>query len=548
VKISGDGMKTSSLFLAMIFSVVTFGVLGSSAQSGSPASKPRQLKQTAYIKASNPAMGDHFGDGGTFVGHTGNALALSADGATMAVGAPHDSTGAKGVNGNTKGESVYDAGAVYVFTQRGGTWVQQAYIKAAHPGASDHFGDTVVLSADGNTMAVAAHWQSGASKGINGDETDASLPQAGAVYVFTRKGTVWSQQAFVKASNPGRAPAPGDEADFGDGDQFGYSLALSEDGNTMAVGAIAEDSMAAGINVNDFQGNDDLTSSGAAYVFVRSGSTWSQQAYVKAANSGANDLFGYSIGLSGDGNTLGVGAYDEGGSARFVNGIPDNLRNGAGAIYVFRRNGKDWRQTDYLKGSRSENGDSMGYSMAISEDGNTIVAGAADEDCMTPGVNPPDCEDDRESDTSTGAVYVFVFDGNRWSEQAFIKSSNPGEKDWFGVRTALSGDGNTLLVGAPNEDGGSKGINGNQSDKSAAESGAAYLFTRSDGKWSQQAYVKSSNSRPYDLFSSSMSVNRDGSRLAIGAPGEDSGAKGVNGNQNDTSVSESGAVYVFSNN
>jgi hypothetical protein len=190
----------------------------------------------------------------------------------------------------------------------------------------------------------------------------------------------------------------------------------------------------------------------------------------------------------------------------------------------------------------------MGYSMAMSEDGNTIVAGAADEDCMTPGINPPGCMDDRESDTSSGAVYVFAFDGTRWSEQAFIKSSNPGLKDWFGVRIGVSGDGNTMVVGAPNEDGGSKGINGNQKDESAEESGAVYVFNRSGGQWSQQAYVKSSNSRSFDLFGSSIAVNRDGSLIAVGAPGEDSGAKGVNGNQNDKSVSESGAAYVFSNN
>jgi hypothetical protein len=541
-------MKTKFPLLAISAAVIAFGVLPGSAQSTNPAAKARQLKQSAYIKASNPGMGDHFGDGGTFVGHTGNALALSADGTTMAVGAPHESSAAKGVNGSPKGDSVYDSGAVYVYTQRAGAWVQQAYIKASHPGASDHLGDTIALSADGNTMAVAAHWQSSASPGINGNEADNSLPQAGAVYVFTRKGNAWSQQAFVKASNPGRAPLPGVEEDFGDGDQFGYSLALSGDGNTLAVGAISEDSAAAGINNNAFQKNDSLGNSGAAYVFVRSGNTWSQQAYVKAANSGANDLFGYSMGLSADGNTLAVAAYDEGGSPRFINGIPDNLRGGAGVIYVFRRSSMDWRQTDYLKGSRSEGGDSLGYSMAISEDGNTILGGAADEDCMTPGINPPGCDNDRQSDTSSGAVYVFVFDGNRWTEQAFIKSSNPGEKDWFGVRSAISGDGNTIVVGAPNEDGGSRGINGNQKDDANAESGAAYVFTRSGGNWTQQAYVKSSNSRAYDLFGSSVAINRDGSLIAVGAPGEDSGAKGVNGNQNDTSLSESGAVYVFSNN
>jgi hypothetical protein len=534
----------TKFFLAIASTVVAFGVLPGFAQPASPPAKSRQLKQTDYIKASNPDMGDHFGDGGTFVGHTGNSVSLSADGTTMAVGAPHEGSGARGVNGAGKGDPVYDSGAVYVFTRKGGTWAQQAYIKASHPGSSDHFGDSVVLSADGNTLAVAAHWQSSKAAGINGDETDTSLPQSGAVYVFTRKGGDWSQQAFVKASNPGRAPKPGDDNDFGDGDQFGYSLALSGDGNTMVVGAITEDSRASGINGN--QQDDSLNASGAAYVFVRTGNNWSQQAYVKASNPGANFLFGYSVAVDGDGNTMAVAAYDEAGSSRVINGPVDTRVHGSGAVYVFRRNGANWRQTDYLKGSRSENGDSMGYSMAISADGNTIVAGAADEDCMTPGINPPDCTDDYKTDTSSGAAYVFVFDGKRWTEQAFIKASNPGEKLWFGVRIALSGDGNTMVVGAPNEDSDARGINGDEKNSKAEESGAVYVFDRSGTTWAQQAYVKSSNSRAFDQFGSSIALNGDGSMIAVGAPGEDSGAKGVNGNQNDTSVSESGAVYLFS--
>jgi hypothetical protein len=534
--------------LVLGLTILAFGARQGLTQSAAPTAKSRQMKQVAYIKAGTPAMGDHFGDGGTFVGHTGNSAALSADGNTLAVGAPHEGSGNKGVNASSKGEPVYDAGAVYVYVRRGASWVQQAYLKASHPGSSDHFGDTVSLSADGNTLAVGAHWQSSSATGINGNEEDASIPQAGAVYVFSRKGTAWSQQAFLKASNTGRAANPKAEDDFGDGDQFGYSLALSGDGNTLVAGAIAEDSAASGININDFQNDDSLISAGAAYVFVRSGETWTQQAYLKASNSGANDLFGYSVGISNDGNTLAVASYDEGGSGRFVNAIPDNLRPGAGAIYVFRRNSSNWRQTDYLKGSRSENGDSMGYSMAMSADGNTIVAGAADEDCYTPGINPPGCTDDRETDTSTGAAYVFSFDGMRWTEQAFIKASNLSEKLWFGVRIAVSGDGDTMVVGAPNEDSNARGINGNQKDASAEESGAAYVFTRSKGEWTQEAYVKSSNSRSYDLFGSSLAINRDGTLIAVGAPGEDSGAKGVNGNQNDTSVSESGAVYVFTNN
>ena len=180
-------------------------------------------------------------------GHTGQGVALSEDGLTMAVGAPHEAGSAPGINGNQRDNSLFDAGAVYVFARKGENWVQQAYIKASNPRSSAEFGHAVALSADGNTLVVSAFWESSNAKGINGDQKDESIPQAGAVYVFARRGTTWTQQAYIKASNTGEA---GTADTFGDGDQFGFSIALSADGNTLAVGALTEDSAATGINGN----------------------------------------------------------------------------------------------------------------------------------------------------------------------------------------------------------------------------------------------------------------------------------------------------------
>src|SRR5256712_12044266 len=201
-----------------------------------------QLKQAAYIKASNAETGDHFGNGGTLEGH---GVALSGDGNTLAVGAPYESSGAKGINGDQNDNSVYSAGAVYVFTRRNNAWSQQAYIKASNPGQSDKFGYVVSLSQDGNTLAVSAYYEASAAKGINGDQNDNSIPQAGAVYVFTRTGTTWSQQAYIKASNTGEAGV-GDQ--LGDGDQFGFSIGLSADGNTLAGGGLGEGHRGKGLN------------------------------------------------------------------------------------------------------------------------------------------------------------------------------------------------------------------------------------------------------------------------------------------------------------
>jgi trimeric autotransporter adhesin len=238
---------------------------------------------------------------------------------------------------------------------------------------------------------VGAPFEDSSATGIGGEQADYSAGGSGAVYVFTRSGSTWSQQAYVKASNTGAL------------DRFGWSVALSADGSTLAVGADFEDSGATSIGGD--QVNNSTADSGAVYVFIRSGSTWSQQAYVKASNTGAGDYFGSSVALSADGSTLAVGAYNEDSSATGIGG--DQADNSAG---------------------------------------------------------------------DSGAVYVFARSGSTWSQQAYVKASNTGEGDSFGISVALSADGSTLAVGAYGEDSSATGIGGDQADNSAAESGAVYLY------------------------------------------------------------------------
>ncbi len=126
-----------------------------SPSSGGSSSAVTQLKQVAYIKASNPHASDHFGNGGALEGH---GLALSGDGNTMAVGAPYESSAAKGINGDQNDTSLYGSGAVYIFIRVNNAWTQQAYIKASNPGQSYRFGHVVSLSQDGNTLAVLGYW------------------------------------------------------------------------------------------------------------------------------------------------------------------------------------------------------------------------------------------------------------------------------------------------------------------------------------------------------------------------------------------------------
>src|SRR5437773_1633567 len=247
------------------------------------------LRQVAYIKASNPGEEDHFG----------HAIALSSDGNTLAVGTPMESSAATGINGKGENDLGDSSGAVYVYTRSGTRWAQQAYIKASNAGSDDQFGFAVTLSGDGNTLAVSAPYEDSAATGINGNQADNSMPNSGAVYVFSRTGNTWSQQAYVKASNTG-------ETD--EGDEFGYAISLSGDGNTLAVGAIGEDSAAKGINGN--QADNSANGAGAVYMFTRSGGTWAQQAYVKSSNNAQYIKYGCAVARNADVYAMAVGKCD----------------------------------------------------------------------------------------------------------------------------------------------------------------------------------------------------------------------------------------------
>ena len=475
--------------------------------------------QQAYLKASNTGFGDLFGS-------------AALDGDTLVVGASSESSNATGVNGNQADNGASAGGAVYVFTRTNGVWSQQAYLKASNTGAIDLFGVSVALS--GDTLVVGAVGEDSNATGVNGNQADNSAPNSGAAYVFTRANGVWGQQAYLKASNTEGNTLPNP---FGDG--FGISVALS--GDTLVVGAYFEDSSATGVNGN--QADNSAPDSGAAYVFTRTGGVWSQQAYLKASNTGLGEQFGESLALSGD--TLVVGAAREGGNAVGVNGnqADKSAFSFNGAVYVFTRTGSVWSQQAYLKASNTEGNDQFGTSVALS--GDTLVVGAPFEDSNATGVNGNQADN---SAPSSGAAYVFTRTNGVWSQQAYLKASNTEGStsqnslgDLFGVSVALSGD--RLVVGAGGEDSNATGVNGNQADNSALDSGAAYVFTRAGGVWSQQAYLKASNTGADDGFSSR--VGLFGDTLVVGAHGEDSNATGVNGNQADDSAPFSGAAYVF---
>ncbi len=330
--------------------------------------------QQAYLKASNTAAGDRFGQ----------SVAVSGD--SLVVGANDEDSSATGVNGNQGDDNAADSGAAYVFVRGGTTWSQQAYLKASNTGASDFFGDPVAVY--GDTVVVGVNREDSDATGVDGNQADNSASDSGAAYVFVRSGTTWSQQAYLKASNT--------EAD----DFFGQSVAVS--GDTVVVGGSGEDSDTTGVDGD--QADNSATLAGAAYVFIRSGTTWSQQAYLKASNAEANDDFGWSVAVSGD--TVVVGAILESSDATGVDGDQSNNNTGnSGAAYVFVRSGTTWSQLAYLKASNTGAGDGFGDFVAVS--GDTVVVAATNEHSNAGGVNG---DQDDNSASSSGAAYIFVVD------------------------------------------------------------------------------------------------------------------------------------------
>jgi hypothetical protein len=451
-----------------------------------------------YFKSESISAFDHFG----------TSVALSADGTTLAVGAlPSEDSNAP------------DSAAVHVFVRNdaGPTWVQQARIEAPNGGDADQFAGGVALDSSGATLAVAASAHDG----------------TGAVYVFERSNGVWTERTVLKASN----------AEFDD--RFGDALTLSGDGTTLAVGAPNEDSAASEVDGDESDNSAD--DAGAVYVFVEEGPAWRQEAYIKASNADDSDRFGFSVALSQDGTTLAVGARFEDSEATGVGG--EQFDEGAldsGAVYVFTRDAQ-WTQQEYIKASNTGEGDTFGTSLALSADGSTLAVGANLEDSAATGVNGDQNDNTVES---AGAAYVFVRLGDTWTQQAYIKASSTAveanvEGDFFGTALALSADGSTLAVGAALEDSSAVGIGGDDSDNSAEDAGAVYVFERSNDAWAQRAYVKPSNTSSLYFFGEAIALSGDGATLAAASVTEPGSSPGINGNQNTPPIEGAGAVYVY---
>lgn len=434
---------------------------------------------------------------------TGYKLALSGDGLTLIVSAPNDHRERPGVLSDPDADTgpTLDGtwGAVLVFTRADARspWRQEAVLRPSNAAPTHQFGESLAISADGHTVAVGLPWENGGTQGITQGapaDTSTSAPISGATYVFARHEGRWTEQAYIKATSAARHQS------------FGTAVALSGDGNTLAVGTPGDSTGA------------ELA--GAVHLFSRTDGVWSAQQIVTASNGEKYDYFGAAVALSADGLTLAASARWEGGSGTApVAGAPsaaqtNNAMGGAGAVYVFTRTGSGpWSQQAYIKGSRTAIDSDFGTSVRLSGTGDTLAVGAA--------------FDDRADGTSTpvsggedyGAVYVFVRQAGVWTEQAYLKAGTPVRQSFFGEHLDLSASGDVLAVGAQYESGAAVKLNGNQADQSVLRSGAVYVFRRVAGQWAASAYVKAPDTAQDMYFGSGVGLSADGALLAIGAQG-----------------------------
>ncbi len=398
-----------------------------------------------YNSQSDAAAGNNFG----------NAIALSGDGNTLAIGAPYRTN-----------DLHTNSGAVYVFVRdsQEGTWSFQKRLTSYTIADDDYFGASVSLSYDGNRLAIGANGEDSTATGVNSDTSrdgDASgTNNVGAVYLFERdNGNQWLGKSYIKRTTA---------ANYG---QFGFAISLSADGNTLAVGAYSqlvdvsiyrrnidngawskEGDLLKGENTTgtskfgyavglSADGNalvvgdyTDVSNLGGAYVFKRVDGAWSRDAHLTASNAESNDSFGYAVAISGDGKTIAVGAKNEDSNGTGIDGMENNNdADGSGAVYVFSYADSTWSQNAYMKANTSDSGDNLGYAVVLSTDGNTLVAGAIYKD-------------------GKGAAYVYSRSEGTWAKSDKIVAPNASDNDRFGSAVSLSSSDGTLAVGAPSEE------------------------------------------------------------------------------------------------
>ncbi|HKE95772.1 MAG TPA: Calx-beta domain-containing protein, partial [Povalibacter sp.] len=325
--------------------------------------------QSGYLKSPAAAEYDSFGS---------YALAISSDGATIAVGNPYKSTYVP-----SPGTNIYSHGAVYIYTKSGTSWSPGSPLLAPTPTQYANFGQAVALSNGGETLAIGAP-----------GEIENAIDGAGAVYLYDRSGNTWS---YV---NRFAAPVPQFYA------SFGSTLATNPAATLLAVGAPSED--ADGPTPAD----PLVYNAGAVYVYDLTVTAPNPLAHLRASNVGEYDYFGSVLAMSGDGSTLVASSIDEDGGVGGINGAVNEAQPSSGAAYVFIHSGSTWSQRSYVKASNPGRDDDFGTSLALDARGNTLIVSAPYESSAAMGLNGnqrSDCSAATPTNCVYGAGAVYIY-------------------------------------------------------------------------------------------------------------------------------------------
>lgn len=376
----------------------------------------------------------------------GRAVAVDATGTRVIIGAP-----------NADETSTSNNGAVYIFRRDGSTWTQEAILNQATTN-NQYFGDSVAIDDTGTRIVIGMY-------GFNSAQ--------GCVYVYTRSGTSWNLEVQLQSTN--------DQND----DRFGFSVACNSDCSWIITGAP--------------RNNSGSTRSGTVYTWRRDGTIWFEENKLIQNDPVNNDYFGYSVALDQTGTRAIVGAYLADPSAI----------SSAGSAYVFLRTGNVWAQEAKLVASDSSTNAQFGFAVDMDSSGQRVVIGAnlATVSALT----------------TAGAAYIFQRSGTNWTQEVKLIPSDLATADNFGTSVAISGDGLKVVIGAPF-----------QNPSAIADAGCVYVFNKIAFEWLQETKVTASDLQASDNFGYALDLSEDSGRLIVGAFNEDP-----------SGTSNAGSSYIY---
>lgn len=337
--------------------------------------------------------------------------------------------------------SFTDAGAVYVFSWSGTAWVQEQKLTASVTQTNAYFGVSVAITPDGTRIAIGSHGY------------DAAFSDMGAVYIFSRSGTTWTQEQLLTAGTPNASAV------------FGYCVAITTNGDRVIIGSYGATP-------------GGLIQAGSAYIFSRSGTVWTQEALLTASDKAANDAFGSSVAISSTGDRVAISANNAD-----ISSLVD-----CGAVYVFSRAVTTWTQEAKIAASDKAAFNYFGYSIDMSADSTTLVVGA-----YTATVG---------SIATAGVAYVYTRSGATWTENQKLVASDKATNDYFGVSVALSSDGSKIAIGSHKKD-----------SDNVVDCGGVYLFNKINGTWIEDVIVTTSNKALQDTSFFKVALTTNGTKL-----------------------------------